>query len=44
MLELDCHMTKDRQAVVHHDFNLTRTAGHEAFIRDLNYDVKIIVD
>lgn len=40
MLELDCHMTKDRQTVVHHDFTLSRTTGHEGFIKDLNYDVR----
>ena len=39
MLELDCHLTKDKQAVVHHDFALLRTTGHAGYIRDTNYDV-----
>ncbi len=39
MLELDCHLTKDRQTVVHHDFALNRTTGQLGFIRDLEYDV-----
>ena len=39
MLELDCHMTKDRQAVVHHDFALNRTTGHLGYIKDIDYAV-----
>ena len=39
MLELDCHMTKDRQVVVHHDFSLDRTTGQFGFIRDTEYEV-----
>jgi glycerophosphoryl diester phosphodiesterase len=39
MLELDCHMTKDRQVVVHHDFALDRTTGQPGCIRDIEYDV-----
>ncbi|CAF3000504.1 unnamed protein product [Rotaria socialis] len=38
MLELDCHLTKDSQAVVHHDFTLNRTTGQFGFIRDIEYD------
>ncbi|CAF4311415.1 unnamed protein product, partial [Rotaria magnacalcarata] len=38
MLELDCHLTKDSQAVVHHDFTLNRTTGQFGFIRDVEYD------
>ena len=39
MLELDCHLTKDHQVVVHHDFSVNRTTGEDGFIRDMNYDV-----
>ncbi len=39
MLELDCHITKDHQTVVHHDFSLNRTTGQLGYIRDLEYDV-----
>ena len=39
MLELDCHMTKDRQTIVHHDFALDRTTGHFGHIRDTEYEV-----
>jgi len=39
MLELDCHLTKDRQTVVHHDFALNRTTGQFGYIRDIEYDV-----
>jgi glycerophosphoryl diester phosphodiesterase len=39
MLELDCHITKDNQSVVHHDFSLDRTTGHFGFIRDIEYNV-----
>ena len=39
MLEIDCHMTKDRRAVVHHDFTLTRTVGQDLHIRDIEYEV-----
>jgi hypothetical protein len=37
MLELDCHITKDKQVVVAHDPSLLRIAGIDAFIEDLNY-------
>ena len=39
MLELDCHLTKDQQAVVHHDASLNRTTGQLGFIRDIEYNV-----
>ncbi len=39
MLELDCHLTKDHQVVVHHDFSVNRTTGEDGFIRDTAYDV-----
>lgn len=39
MLELDCHLTKDKQVVVHHDFSINRTTGEEAYIKDIEYDV-----
>jgi len=39
MLELDCHITKDHQPVVHHDFSLDRTTGHIGYIRDIEYKV-----
>lgn len=38
MLELDCHLTKDHQVIVHHDFSLDRTANKSGFIRDMDYD------
>ena len=41
MLELDCHLTKDHQTVVHHDFALNRTTGQLGFIRDIEYDVSM---
>ena len=41
MLEIDCHMTKDRQVVVHHDFALNRTTGQDGYIKDLDYDVSL---
>ena len=40
MLELDCHMTKDYQVVVHHDFTLNRTTGELEFIRNIEYSVR----
>ncbi len=39
MLELDCHLTKDHQVVVHHDFAVNRTTGEDGFIRDMDYEV-----
>jgi glycerophosphoryl diester phosphodiesterase len=39
MIELDCHLTKDHQTVVHHDFVLNRTTGHLGYIKDTDYDV-----
>ncbi|CAF1047076.1 unnamed protein product [Adineta ricciae] len=38
MLELDCHLTKDHQVVVHHDPSLHRTTGHLGYIKDIEYD------
>ncbi|UJR14609.1 hypothetical protein I4U23_001603 [Adineta vaga] len=38
MLELDCHLTKDQQAVVHHDASLQRTTDHLGYIKDIEYD------
>jgi glycerophosphoryl diester phosphodiesterase len=35
--EFDVHRTKDGILVVHHDFDLKRTAGHAARISDLTY-------
>lgn len=37
MLELDCHLTKDKQVVVAHDSSLLRTTGHDLLIKDLYY-------
>jgi len=37
MLELDCHITKDKQVVVAHDPSLLRIAGVDTLIKDLNY-------
>jgi glycerophosphoryl diester phosphodiesterase len=39
MLELDCHITKDQQTIVHHDSSLNRTTGQFGYIRDVQYDV-----
>jgi len=39
MIELDCHLTKDKQTVVHHDASIDRTTGQPGFIRDFDYDV-----
>ncbi len=39
MLELDCHLTKDQQTIVHHDSSLNRTTGQFGYIRDVQYDV-----
>jgi glycerophosphoryl diester phosphodiesterase len=39
MFELDCHLTKDDQVVVHHDFSIERTTGQNGFIRDIKYEV-----
>ncbi|MDP2865618.1 MAG: glycerophosphodiester phosphodiesterase family protein, partial [Elusimicrobiota bacterium] len=35
--EFDVHQTKDGILVVHHDFDLKRTAGKEVKIADLDY-------
>lgn len=37
MLELDVHLTKDRQVVVHHDASLLRTTGRAASIVELEF-------
>ena len=37
MLELDVHLTRDKEVVVAHDQNLLRTAGRDVDIRDLAY-------
>jgi len=39
MLEVDVHMTADKQVVVCHDNNLSRVAGVDCKISDLNYEV-----
>lgn len=38
MIELDCHLTKDHQTIVHHDASVDRTTGQPGFIRDIEYD------
>ena len=43
MLELDCHLTKDHQVVVHHDFSINRTTAEDGFIRDIAYDVSVSI-
>lgn len=37
MLELDCHLTKDKQVVVVHDPSLFRITGHDVLVKELNY-------
>ena len=37
-VETDVHLTKDGKFVVHHDDNLQRVFGVDAFIRDLTFD------
>lgn len=39
MLEVDVHMTADKQVVVSHDNNLSRISGVDCKISDLNYEV-----
>jgi glycerophosphoryl diester phosphodiesterase len=36
LLELDVHRTRDGHLVVHHDFTLNRTAGHDGQIAELS--------
>ena len=38
-IELDCHITKDGKVVVSHDNDLSRLAGVENCISDLDYHV-----
>lgn len=38
MLELDCHLTKDKQVVVAHDSSLLRTTGRNILIKDTLYN------
>ncbi|XP_065199498.1 lysophospholipase D GDPD1-like [Planococcus citri] len=38
MLEIDCHITKDKQVVVFHDSNLRRLTGIDSNVSDLNYN------
>jgi len=38
MLELDCHLTKDKQVVVAHDSSLLRTTGRDILIKETFYD------
>ena len=42
MLEIDLQLTADKQVVVCHDNNLSRIAGLDCQISDLNYEVKIL--
>lgn len=37
MLELDCHLTQDKQVVVCHDHKLLRTTGVDKKISELEY-------
>lgn len=37
MLELDCHLTKDKQVVVCHDHKLLRATGLDKKISELDY-------
>ena len=37
MLEMDCHLTKDKQVVVAHDVSLLRNTGHDVAIKDMEY-------
>ena len=39
IIELDVHLTKDEHVVVAHDNNLSRIAGVNNLISNLNYDV-----
>ena len=41
MLEIDLQMTKDKQVVVCHDNHLSRIAGLDCQVSDLNYKVKV---
>lgn len=38
MLELDCHLTKDKKVVVLHDRSLLRVTGCDKHIKELDYD------
>ena len=38
MLEIDCHLTKDRHVVVAHDSSLLRTTGVDLLIKDTFYN------
>ena len=41
MIELDVHLTNDGKVVVSHDNHLSRLAGVNSLISELNYDVYI---
>ena len=43
MLEIDLQLTADKQVVVCHDNNLSRVAGVDCNISDLNYEVYILI-
>jgi len=42
VIEFDCQITKDGKVVVSHDNNLSRLAGVNRLISDLNYNVSLI--
>ena len=44
MIELDCHKTKDGKVVVSHDSDLYRICGVDKLIKELNYDVSLILE
>ncbi len=44
LIELDVHLSADGYLVVHHDFDLRRTAGHPAMVGDLDLAVLRMLD